>query len=101
MESDLTKKEVLDLLDRLQVSRSMSHYSMAKYFGDECRWLMATEKYSEFVKQYMGDFYASSYPGARGAMQELLDKPLSDMPLYVNEGGVFQTVAVWRLSVGK
>jgi len=38
---------------------------------------------------------------ARGRMQELLDNPLSDMPLYVNEGGAFEVVAVWRLSIGK
>lgn len=101
MESDLTKKEVLELLDRLQASRGMSHYSMTKFFSEECSWFMATEKYNEFVKQYMSNFYASAYPGARGRMEELLDKPLSDMPLYVNEGGNFEIVAVWRLSIGK
>jgi len=101
MEFDLTKKEVLDLLDRIQQLLNMNNYSMAKHASKESIWLMATEKYNAFVKNYMGSFYSHHYPGARGDMQELLDKPLSDMPLYVNEGGVFQTVAVWRLSVGK
>lgn len=101
MESKLTKKEVLDLLDRLQRHLNKSHYSMSRHSSEETVWLWTVEKYNEFAELYLRSFYASAYQGAGGHIKELFDKPLSDMPLYVNEGGTFEVVAVWRLSIGK
>jgi hypothetical protein len=101
MESELTKKEVLDLLDRLQRHSNKSHYSMSKHSSEETIWLWTVEKYNEFAELYLRNYYANAYQGASSSIKEFIDKPLSDMPLYINEVGTFEVVAVWRLSIGK
>ena len=101
MGSNLTKEDVLRLIQRLQSMYQMNDYSMSKHCNEETLWLMTVEKYDEFIKQYLRNFCARHYQGAGPEIVEFLDKPLSDMPLHVNDGGINEAIAVWRMSIAK
>jgi hypothetical protein len=101
MGSNLTKEDALRLIQRLQDKYQMNDYSMSKHRNEETPWLMAVEKYDEFVKLYFRNFCAGLYQGAGPEIVEFLSRPLSDMPLYVNEGGMHEVTAIWRMSIAK
>lgn len=85
-------------MDRLE---STFEVRLFDYYDQMCQWNMLWEQYDEFVKNFVAKFFRGQGEVRSGAVQGLLDEPLENMPLYINEWEGYAVIAKWRMEIAK
>jgi len=68
-------------------------------------WYILMDQYDDYIRHFLSSFTRGRGPFTEDTMSKLLDRPLEDMPLYLDmEMGDFTgyaLVAKWRLQIAK